>query len=89
MTLTIHYGPILDGNIDPEKCFCRPAKKYEEVVEGEPSTLYALPDGRDESEFTVTELDMDEAGSLATRLTTTLERITGEPCMFKVTNDDH
>ena len=74
MHLTITCAPLVDGVLDSERCFCRPACLYSETVEPEDQdddgvrTFYFLPNGRDVSEFTVIDLSQAEAVELAERL---------------------
>jgi hypothetical protein len=89
MPLIIHYGTVVDGVIDVEHCFCRPAKMYTEEIQDDDGTditvtYYALPNGRDESEFTVTELSQAEAETLAARLCQTAHNIQGGEWDWKV-----
>jgi len=90
-TLTICYGALdSDGNIDHDYCYMREAKRYVETVPDDDGSdmvveRYALPYGREESEFTVTVLDQAEAEALAQRLIDRLADVLGKPCDWEIT----
>ncbi len=94
MPLMIMYGPVVDGEIDPERCNCRPAHRYTETVEPEDDEddgvriRYAIPEGRTIEEFTVTELNQQEAEELAIRVTTTAQEVNDAEWSWKVVGND-
>ncbi len=86
MTLTITYG-MLNGDdvICPTTRHTREAKKFEEEIDNETVVRYALPEGRDESDFTVTDLNQAEAEALAERLQLRAQSVHNEPWGWEVT----
>jgi len=89
MGLKICFGPVVDGNIDPDRCHDRRAKRYEKTVADEdgedmPIVKYALKDGETQSGYTVTDLNQSEAEELAERLRSRAEAVHHETTLVAV-----
>ena len=81
----IIYGTLNgDGDICDLTCHSREAKKYEYEFEGETNIGYALPSHLEETDCTITDLNLEETEALAQRLTSRLSAVKRTDCKWEI-----